>query len=178
MPFVPDFSLIAPKRGFSLDRRRGADREKTMALKMLTLIGLASLMAASSAGSVFHEITPEKAVMRAAAAGPKGVNGVFAMTVRATGHAQGKFFLNSERDYRDPRNLSVAMSEQTAADLRQRVGATSDDFFLGRKVFVRGVARQVKVWFTDSGGRVSDKYYYQTHVPVGAAVQVSVKDKL
>jgi len=149
-----------------------------MTLKLLTMLGLVSIFAASAAAGPFSTIKPEKAVMRAAATAPKGVNGVFEMTVRATGHAQGKFFLNSQSDYRDPRNLSVAMTEQTAVELRQRVGAASDSFFVGRKIFVNGTAKQVKVYFTDSDGHVSDKYYYQTHVPVAAAVQISVRDKL
>jgi saccharopine dehydrogenase-like NADP-dependent oxidoreductase len=149
-----------------------------MTLSLLTMLGLASILAVPVAGGPFSTIKPEKAVMRAAAAAPEGVNGVFEMTVRATGHAQGKFFLNSQSDYRDPRNLSVAMTEQTAVELRQRVGATSDSFFMDRKIFVKGMARQVKVYFTDSDGHVSDKYYYQTHVPVAAAVQISVRDKL
>jgi hypothetical protein len=142
------------------------------------MLGLVSILAVPAAGGPFSTIKPEKAVMRAAAAAPDGVNGVFEMTVRATGHAQGKFFLNSQTDYRDPRNLSIAMAEETARELRQRVGATSDSFFVGRKIFVKGTAMRVKVYFTDSEGHVSDKYYYQTHVPVAVAVQISVRDKL
>lgn len=149
-----------------------------MVLKMLTTFGLALVLVAPVNAGRFDTIKPQKAVMRAAAAGPQGVSGVFEMTVRATGHAGGRVFLNSETDYRDPRNLSIAMNERTAAALRDKLGATSDDYFVGRKIFVRGTALKVKVWFTDDAGRATDKYYYQTHVPVADAVQVSVRDKL
>ena len=151
-----------------------------MARGMLILFGLgtaASFALPSAAWTGFRNIKPEKAVIAAAKAGPEGVGGIFVMVVRGTGHQDGRFFLNSETDYRDQRNLTIAMSDEMGAAIERKIGADSDDALIGRKIFVRGVAHRVKISFTVDG-RATDKYYYQTHVLVTTPVQVAVRDKL
>jgi len=69
------------------------------------------------------------------------------------------------------------MSDETGAAIERSIGANSDDALVGRKIFVRGVARRVKIYFTVDG-HATDKYYYQTHVLVTTPVQVAVRDKL
>jgi hypothetical protein len=127
--------------------------------------------------SAFRSITPEKAVIAAAKAAPDGVPGIFKMTVRAVGHENGRVFLNSELDYRDQRNLTIAMDEDVEKALEAKIGAISEQAFVGRRISVRGVAQRVRIDFT-AGGRPPGKYYYQTHVVVATPVQVAVKDKL
>ena len=56
-------------------------------------------------------IDPSSAVQLAAAAPRDGVTGVFAMTVRAVGRDERGVYLNSERDYRDQRNLTVTQAD-------------------------------------------------------------------
>jgi len=139
---------------------------------------LATLFASPvPAWGAFRSIAPEKAVIAAAKAAPDGVPGIFKMTVRAVGHENGRIFLNSESDYRDQRNLTIAMSEEVEKALEVKIGAVSEQAFVGRRIFVRGVAQRVRIDFT-AGGRPTGKYYYQTHVLVTAPVQVAVKDKL
>ena len=125
----------------------------------------------------FRSITPEKAVIAAAKAAPDGVPGIFKMTVRAVGHENGRVFLNSELDYRDQRNLTIAMNEDVEKALEAKIGAVSEQAFVGRRIFVRGAAQRVRIDFT-ARGRPTGKYYYQTHVLVSTPVQVAVKDKL
>ena len=120
-------------------------------------------------------IDPGMAVQLAAAAGlGRGVDGVFALNVRATGDVRGSLFLNSERDYRDPRNLSVELMPAARAALADRLGRDPRQALLGRPILVRGSARLVKVVFIDEG-RVTDKYYYQTQVMVSDAAQVQLR---
>jgi len=149
---------------------------------LIALILTAVLASPAPGWGAFRSITPEKAVIAAAKAAPDEVPGIFKMTVRAVGHENGRVFLNSELDYRDQRNLTIAMSEEVEKALEAKIGeakigAVSEQAFVGRRIFVRGVAQRVRIDFT-AGGRPTGKYYYQTHVVVTTPVQVAVKDRL
>lgn len=116
-------------------------------------------------------IDPSSAVQLAAAAPRAGVSGVFAMPVRAVGRDERGVYLNSERDYRDQRNLTVVLAPDVAAQLEQRLGGPLEQRLRGRAIQVSGTARRTKiVFFAD--GRATDKYYYQTHVRVAKAGQI------
>ncbi|NBB93733.1 MAG: hypothetical protein GVY32_11255 [Gammaproteobacteria bacterium] len=119
-------------------------------------------------------ITPQQAVMSAAEAAPAGVDGTFAMTVQATGTQNGRIYLNSERDYRDQRNLTVALSPRAAAQLAQRLREPPSAGLRGEDILVRGTARRTTIYFY-ANGRMTDKYYYQTHVDVTDADQVTIR---
>ena len=117
-------------------------------------------------------IDPGQAVLRAADAPHTGVTGVFAMTVKATGVIRS-VYLNSERDYRDPRNLSIEVVPAVAAELEARLGAPAQAVLRGKRILVSGTARRVRIDFTIDG-QPSGKYYYQTHVRVTDASQIKV----
>lgn len=121
------------------------------------------LPAAVAASSASYYIYPEQAVMNAAAVAPDGVKGVFELPVRATGRQNGWFYINSQKDYRDPRNLTISMSGKMAQALSQRFGADPAEYLPGKTIAVRGEAKQVKIHFL-ANGVATDKYYYQTHV--------------
>lgn len=115
------------------------------------------------------------AVQLAAAAGPaRGVDGVFALNVRAVGADDGRVFLNSQPDYRDPRNLSVVILPSAQPALRERFGPDLGKALKGQPLLVRGSARLTRIDFS-SGGQPSGKYYYQTHVRVADAAQLQVR---
>ena len=116
-------------------------------------------------------IDPSRAVQLAAAAPRDGVTGVFAMTVRAVGRDERGVYLNSERDYRDQRNLTVVLTPDVAAQLEGRLGGPLEQRLRGHAIQVSGTARRTKiVFFAD--GQATDKYYYQTHVRVMKAGQI------
>jgi len=144
---------------------------------LIALILAASFASPAPVWGAFRTLVPEKAVIAAARAAPEGVPGIFKMTVRAVGRENGRVFLNSELDYRDQRNLTIAMSDDVEKALEAKIGAVSEQAFVGRRIFVRGVAQRVRIDFT-VGGRPTGKYYYQTHVMVTAPAQVAVKDRL
>jgi PBP1b-binding outer membrane lipoprotein LpoB len=54
-------------------------------------------------------ISPIRAVELAAIAAPETYSGVFEMTVQAGKSRERMTFLNSELDYRDQRNLTIAL---------------------------------------------------------------------
>lgn len=112
-----------------------------------------------------------QAVMLAAQAAPRGVPGRFVMTIRATGRTRSALHLNSEADYRDQRNLSIAVSLNTMNALLRRAGVRNHRALVGRPIQVAGVARRVRIDFT-ANGRPSGRYYYQTHIPVARSSQI------
>lgn len=118
-------------------------------------------------------LTPVQAVMNAAEM-PGGVGGVFEMVVRAAGR-QGPFlYLNSEADYRDPRNLSIAIAPPEQRALAERVGGPLETTMLRKTIAVRGVARKTRIDFI-ADGRPTGKYYYQTHLKLASARDLRVE---
>lgn len=140
------------------------------------LVGCASapVPAPRQASSSAAWITPEQAVHMAANAAPAGVPGTFAMRVQATGVEGGRSFLNSELDYRDQRNLTVALTARATEQLGRHLGGDPLARLTGKDILVRGDAVRVKIHFFVNG-RKTDKYYYQTHVKVTDADQIVVR---
>lgn len=101
-----------------------------------------------------------------------GVTGVFALTVRGTGRTD-KVHLNSEADYRDPRNLSIAIETEAVKTLERTWGHPLEVTLKGRRILVSGTARRTRIDFTVDG-LPSGKYYFQTHVKVDQASQIKV----
>lgn len=143
---------------------------------MRTVAVLCCLTLSACAGGLnrpsAYRLSPEQAVMNAAAS-PGGTSGIFEFAVRAAGRDRGNIYLNSERDYRDPRNLSVVISPSVAAQLTGRFGAAPDAFLVGKVIAVRGTARKTKILFL-ANGRPTTKYYYQTHLRLGHANDLTV----
>lgn len=121
-------------------------------------------------------LAPFEAVLAAAEAATTShrfVPGRFAFPVRATGRQDGRLYLNSELDYRDQRNLTIAVEPQAEPALRERLGGDPATLLVGRRIEVAGAAQRVTIWFWANGKR-SDKYYFQTHVRVYRAEQLTV----
>ena len=140
-------------------------------------ISLITVLAAGCAGSPpksdsSHWIDPSQAVQLAAASPRLGVTGVFAMTVKATGKTD-RVHLNSELDYRDQRNLSIAVEPAATEELAAQLGSPPEIALKGKQILVTGTARRARiVFFAD--GKPTDKYYFQTHVVVTKASQIKV----
>lgn len=118
-------------------------------------------------------ISPAEAIISAATAAPQPVRGRFTMRVAATGRRDGNIYLNSETDYRDQRNLTITILPGAIDQLAARYGAEADVFLMGKRVVVDGQARRVHIDFTGNG-QPTGKYYYQTHVVVSDADQISI----
>ncbi len=99
--------------------------------------------------------------------------GRFALHVQSAGRQDGNIYLNSELDYRDQRNLTVAIMPAAIEALTRRYGQPPDQFFAGKNIVVDGAARRMKIVFM-ADDAPSDKYYYQTHVAVEQADQIRI----
>lgn len=115
-----------------------------------------------------------QAVQLAAAAAPRAVPGVFALQVQATG-TRDNTYLNSERDYRDQRNLTTAITPEAARQLQDRLGANPVVALKGKRILVRGAAVRTTIVFV-AGGKPTDTYYFQTHVNVTESSQIEVQE--
>ena len=115
-----------------------------------------------------------EAVMAAADKAPKGYLGRFAFSVRAIGWQDGRLYLNSEEDYRDPRNLSVMVPPDQAKTVLDLLGGTEREALASKMVLVTGLATRTRINFIGADGRPSGKYYYQTQVPINLAHKVKV----
>ncbi|TCZ82037.1 hypothetical protein [Lysobacter sp. N42] len=135
---------------------------------------LALAACAGCASSARHGgawIDPMHAVHLAAAAQGRPVAGVFALTVQASDRGEDRIWLNSERDYRDPRNLTIVVLEPAARELGEQLGGDPVARLRGRRIQVTGQARRTRIDFMHDG-RATGKYYYQTHVHVTRAAQL------
>ena len=112
--------------------------------------------------------------MLAADAAPSGIPGTFEMDVVATGAQNGMGFLNSQSDYRDQRNLTVAISPRLRTAMTEMLGEDPILFYKGKRIVVRGQARRVTVFFFGKDGERTNKYYYQTHVQLQAPNDISL----
>ncbi len=120
-----------------------------------------------------QSITPTQAILLAANAAPQGVKGTFLLEVRATGRMDGNIYLNSELDYRDQRDLTIAIHPEAARQFLQEHGQDVDDALKGKHIRVSGEALRVRIGFF-ANGQLTDKYYYQTHINVFEANQIEV----
>ncbi|QDW66724.1 hypothetical protein [Luteimonas granuli] len=142
------------------------------ATTLILILAWAAGCASVPAPSTLPWIEPGQAVLQAAAAPRTGLTGVFAMTVKATGRTN-RVHLNSEADYRDPRNLSIAVMPSAAEELEALLHAPPEVALKGKRILVSGTARRTRIDFV-VGGKPSGKYYYQTHVRVTDALQIQV----
>lgn len=100
-------------------------------------------------------VTPQQAIFMAASAAPAGVEGVFVMRVQATGLQRDRTYLNSELDYRDQRNLTIAIAPIAARQLAERLGEHPSVALKGKDILVRGKAVRTTIRLI-ADGRVSD----------------------
>jgi len=102
-------------------------------IKSLSVLALAALSLAASPAPM----APREAIFAAADAAPSAVPGTFVMHVTATGRVGPRIYLNSEADYRDQRNLSIAISPWAAQQLAHRFGGAPEARLRGRTIAVR-----------------------------------------
>ncbi len=120
-------------------------------------------------------LNPVEAITFASYVAPKaGVAGDFAFDVKSIGEQNGRIFLNSEADYRDRNCLTIAMPLAVA-----RMASGAQDLagmqkaIQGKHVTVRGIARRVRIDFTDND-KPTGKYYFQVQIVIASARQIRI----
>ena len=117
------------------------------------------------------------AIIKAAAdAAPNGVAGQYTLRIVAAG-SQGRYvYLNTEKDYRDQRALTVALHPRVISQLTAKYGMSPQEYFVDKTIVVNGKAQRLKVALLAWGKRTG-KYYYQTHIPLMDISQLKVVDE-
>ncbi|WGM32476.1 hypothetical protein [Brevundimonas sp. NIBR11] len=141
---------------------------------MRPLAILASIAVLGLSGCVTPPSDAMHAIFAAAEAAPDVVPGVYVIQIQGTGRRDGRLYLNSEADYRDQRNLTIAISPSAFAGLEARFGPAPETRLTGRRIAVTGSAMRVRIDFTGNG-QPTGKYYFQTHVVVNDADQIALR---
>ncbi|MDO6692688.1 hypothetical protein Q4574_05305 [Aliiglaciecola sp. 3_MG-2023] len=144
-------------------------------MRFLFVVFLLGLFAGCSTTPVLKTSDTVQIIKNAADSAPDGVQGVYTFTIQATGSQRGdnRIFLNTEIDYRDQRNITIALSFNAVKELIAATQQSPEDYFKGKTIQVTGEAKRVKIHFTTMGRRTG-KYYYQTHIKVTDASQIMV----
>ena len=100
-------------------------------------------------------------------------DGSYTLKIVATGQQREAVFLNTEADYRDPRNITIALSPKLAKAFFSRHHQLPQHYFKGKTIEVTGELKQVEIIFIRNG-RPSGKYYYQTHVRPASLDDITV----
>ena len=104
---------------------------------------------------------------------PDGIKGTFQLPIKASGSQRGIIYLNTEKDYRDRRNITVAIHPNLIDAFTKKYGESPDSYFINKTIVVTGEAKRMKIFFI-SKGRITKKYYFQTHVKVASLNQIKV----
>lgn len=121
-------------------------------------------------------LTPADAIRLAAQVAedrPTVAKGVYQLRVQATGRDSSNVYLNSEKDYRDQRNISIHLAKKVEKPLQEKYGQPALEFFQGKLIQVDGEPKKIKIWFTYRGKRTGG-YYFQTHIVVSDMDQIKV----
>jgi len=96
-------------------------------------------------------LTPAQAISRAAAASPKPVRAVFQFKVASAAKAAGGYYLDSERSFRSPSNLGIAIRGSAMPALTKKYGADLKSALVGKTIKVIGEVRRLSVGKNHSG---------------------------
>lgn len=106
---------------------------------------------------------------------PQSLDGTFTLKVSETGHQRDAVFLNTESDYRDPRNITISLSPDLAREFFSLHHQLPQHYYKGKTLQVSGELKQVEILFI-SDGKPSGKYYFQTHVRPRSLDDITVID--
>jgi len=136
------------------------------------ILTLALVLGACSSTST-STINTMKLIALSEQSAPNGVQGTFNFLIKATGNRRGDIFLNTEDDYKDRRAITIVLSPKVSSDFTSKYGSTPDLYFINKTIEVTGEAKREKIYFY-SKGRVTTKYYYQTHIDVTSLDQIKI----
>jgi len=142
-------------------------------MKYIYLALVVLLSGCASTNNILENTDAMRVIEKAAEVAPDSVSGEFIFTVQAAGEQRNVVYLNTQLDYRDGRNITIALSPFVADYLKTEFGSTPQEYLINKQVRVKGEAKQVKIWFTTNGRR-TDKYYFQTHIRVSSPEQLEV----
>jgi hypothetical protein len=109
---------------------------------------VACLALAVPAAAQHHQLdvlTPAEAISRAAAASPKPVRAVFQFRVQNAAKSRDGYYVDSEKNFRSPSNLGLAIRASAMPALTKKYGADLKSAFLGKTIKAIGEVRRLSV---------------------------------
>ena len=106
-----------------------------------------SLLAVSAAAArqELPTLSPAQAIARAASASPKPVRALFQFKIQNAAKSRDGYYLDSEKDFRAPTNLGVAIKASAMPGLAKKYGGDLKAAFMGKTVKLIGQVRRVAV---------------------------------
>ncbi|MFC4699047.1 hypothetical protein ACFO4O_02620 [Glaciecola siphonariae] len=95
---------------------------------------------------------------------PQSIEGEFILRIKNTATVNRDVMLNTQKDYRDQRSVTVKIPRNFVLAMTQMHGEHPEKFFDNKRIRVRGTAKRQRIVFFDTNGQATDKYYYQTHI--------------
>ena len=120
-----------------------------------------------------QNLTARDAIELSEAAAPEGVSGIYSLLIKQHGYQRDTLYLNTQSDYRDRRNVSLAVPKQVQEQFIELHKKTIEQAVLNKSILVYGKAHREKIWFFKQGKR-SEKYYFQTHINITDATQIKL----
>ena len=99
---------------------------------------------ASAARQQLDTLTPAQAISRAAAS-PKPVRALFRFKVQSAAKSRDGFYLDSEKSFRSPQNLGIAIKASAMPGLTKKYGADLKAALVGKTVKIIGQVQRVSV---------------------------------
>ena len=135
-------------------------------MRPIALFACLALAATAASRPTLPTLNPAQAISRAAASG-KPVRAVFQLRVARTAKSRDGLYLDSEKDFRSPANLGIAIRASAMPGLTQKFGANLQAAFLGKTVKLIGQVSRRTV-----GGKAGAAAATATEIEVTHAGQI------
>jgi len=145
-------------------------------MKYLILLSILFLSACSSTSEVASKSEATDIIQlieKAKRRFPEPVRGTFQIPIKATGIKNGVVYLNSNLDYREPTNITLALAPSTIEKFTNYYNSSPDLYFKNKTLEVTGKVDRIKIYMYKNGKRTK-KYYFQTHIRVISIEQIRV----
>ena len=120
-------------------------------MRLTSLILCLTLTAPLAAARLqLDTLTPAEAISRAAKASPKPVRALFQFKVASAAKSRDGFYLDSEKNFRSPSNLGVAIKASAMPGLTKKYGPDLKAALVGKTVKLIGQVQRIKVGKTRS----------------------------
>lgn len=143
-----------------------------MKVVLLYLLLLATLVGCSALIPAKPGLTAWDAIVMSEQSAPAVVPGIFSLQIKNAARIGDTVYLNTEYDYRDRRNVSVVLTPRLLKEFAESYpDHQPEQYFLGRSIVVNGAASRQTIWFFSQGIQ-TEKYYFQTHIPIWQTAQI------
>ncbi|MCC2605068.1 DUF2059 domain-containing protein [Planctobacterium marinum] len=119
---------------------------------------------------------PMKAIELSEMFGPFGFDGVFQFEIKAANIHNNILYINSEKDYRDRRCLTVRLKSELVSEFINQYGENVSEALVGKSLLVKGTAKRqvIKAIGPDNEPMFP---YYQTHIAVDDLSKLFIGNK-